>query len=155
MFFAQSVDDGTLSIDPSARVRVRARRQDTDQDEPRTKTSTGRRELPISVEAARWARANLPKPPEGPVFRTRTGARLSDRNVRRALDGVTEPLRLVVGDATCLPPYVRVPAPQRRALDSTGGWLGQADAAFTLRTYVHLMDDGLGGALGGSGWVTH
>lgn len=22
------------------------------------------------------------------------------------------------------------------------GWLGHSDAAFTLRTYVHLMDDG-------------
>jgi hypothetical protein len=25
-------------------------------------------------------------------------------------------------------------------------WLGHADPAFTLRTYVHLMDDGLGSA---------
>lgn len=25
-------------------------------------------------------------------------------------------------------------------------WLGHADPGFTLRTYVHLMDDGLGGA---------
>jgi hypothetical protein len=25
-------------------------------------------------------------------------------------------------------------------------WLGHADPAFTLRTYVHLMDGGLGGA---------
>ena len=25
-------------------------------------------------------------------------------------------------------------------------WLGHADPAFTMRTYVHLMDDGLGGA---------
>jgi hypothetical protein len=25
-------------------------------------------------------------------------------------------------------------------------WLGHADPAFTLRTYVHLLDDGLGDA---------
>ena len=25
-------------------------------------------------------------------------------------------------------------------------WLGHADPAFTLRTYVHLMDDGTGDA---------
>ena len=25
-------------------------------------------------------------------------------------------------------------------------WLGHADPAFTLRTYVHLMDEGVGGA---------
>jgi hypothetical protein len=26
------------------------------------------------------------------------------------------------------------------------GWLGHTDPAFTLRVYVHLMDDGLGDA---------
>ena len=26
-------------------------------------------------------------------------------------------------------------------------WLGQADPGFTLRTYVHLLDAGLGGGL--------
>ena len=25
-------------------------------------------------------------------------------------------------------------------------WLGHADPAFTLRTYIHLIDDGVGGA---------
>jgi hypothetical protein len=25
-------------------------------------------------------------------------------------------------------------------------WLGQSDPAFTLRTYVHLMDEGIGDA---------
>ncbi len=25
-------------------------------------------------------------------------------------------------------------------------WLGHADPAFTLRTYIHLLDDGVGGA---------
>jgi integrase len=25
-------------------------------------------------------------------------------------------------------------------------WLGHSDPGFTLRTYVHLMDEGLGGA---------
>jgi hypothetical protein len=41
-------------------------------------------------------------------------------------------------------------------------WLGHADAGFTLRTYVHLMDEGVGDAAFmdevvkvGNGWATH
>ena len=35
-------------------------------------------------------------------------------------------------------------------------WLGHSDPGFTLRTYVHLIDDGLGDAdfLDGAGWAT-
>ena len=31
-------------------------------------------------------------------------------------------------------------------IKQVSSWLGHADPAFTLRTYVHLMDDGLGDA---------
>jgi integrase len=36
-------------------------------------------------------------------------------------------------------------------------WLGHSDPGFTLRTYVHLIDDGLGDAdfLDGAGWATN
>lgn len=47
----------------------------------------------------------------------------------------------------------RLPADLRRVLLEQGRnvkrvqeWLGHADAAFTLRTYVHLMDAGVGSA---------
>ncbi len=216
--FGEAVDDGTLPLDPSARVRVRARRQDADRDEPakamtreelerllaatparwlpffsllaetglriseilgldwpdlqlgdrptlkvrrqfyrgemrKTKTATGRRVLPISAGAASWAEANLPNLPVGAVFTTRTGLRLSDRNVRRALDSVTEDLGL--GWVT--PHVFRHSCASRllsdgRSIRQVAGWLGHADPAFTLRTYVHLMDDGLGDPLDGSGW---
>jgi hypothetical protein len=35
-------------------------------------------------------------------------------------------------------------------------WLGHSDPGFTLRTYVHLIDDGLGDAdfLDAAGWAT-
>jgi integrase len=36
---------------------------------------------------------------------------------------------------------------QGRNLAQVSKWLGHADPAFTLRTYVHLMDEGVGGAL--------
>jgi integrase len=36
---------------------------------------------------------------------------------------------------------------QGRNIAQVSKWLGHADPAFTLRTYVHLMDEGVGGAL--------
>jgi hypothetical protein len=35
-------------------------------------------------------------------------------------------------------------------------WLGHSDPGFTLRTYVHMIDDGLGNAefLDAAGWAT-
>jgi integrase len=34
-------------------------------------------------------------------------------------------------------------------------WLGHADAAFTMRTYIHSQDDALTAAAGALGSVTH
>jgi integrase len=34
---------------------------------------------------------------------------------------------------------------QGRNVKQVQEWLGHADPGFTLRTYVHLLDDGLGG----------
>ena len=48
-----------------------------------------------------------------------------------------------------------------RDVKQVSAWLGHADAGFTLRTYVHLMDDGIGDATFmddavrvGNGWAT-
>lgn len=137
------------------RPTLRVRRQFYRGEMRQTKTSTGRRELPLSVEAARWVWTNRPKSPEGPVFATRTGKRLSDRNVRRALDAVTGPLGL----SWVTPHTFRHTCASRllsegRSIRQVSGWLGHTDPAFTLRTYVHLMDDGLGEALVGNRWAT-
>lgn len=118
-----------------------------------TKTSAGRRELPISAAAARWARENRTGEKGNPVFATRTGRRLSDRNVRRALEGVTGDLDL----AWVTPHVFRHTCASRllsegRSIRQVAGWLGHTDPAFTLRTYVHLMDDGLGGPLNSGRW---
>jgi integrase len=216
--FAEAVDDGTLPVDPSARVRVRNRRQANEDEEPAramtsaeqarvleamlpswlplfsllaetglrisevlglewsdfklgkrptlrvrrqfyrgelrtTKTSAGRRELPISAAAARWVRENRPSERSAPVFVTKSGTRLSDRNVRRALDAVTEDL-----DLGWVTPHVfRHTCASRllsdgRSIRQVAGWLGHTDPAFTLRTYVHLMDDGLGKPLNSGRW---
>ena len=48
-----------------------------------------------------------------------------------------------------------------RDVKQVSAWLGHADPAFTLRTYVHLMDEGVGDASFmddvvkvGNGWAT-
>jgi integrase len=48
-----------------------------------------------------------------------------------------------------------------RDVKQVSAWLGHADPAFTLRTYVHLMDEGVGDAdfmddavEVGNGWAT-
>jgi integrase len=48
-----------------------------------------------------------------------------------------------------------------RDVKQVSAWLGHADPAFTLRTYIHLMDEGIGDAgfmddaiKVGNGWAT-
>jgi integrase len=43
-----------------------------------------------------------------------------------------------------------------KSVKQVQGWLGHADPAFTLRTYIHLVDDGLGSAdfLDEAKWAT-
>jgi integrase len=51
-----------------------------------------------------------------------------------------------VGHSAQLPPHVCVPIDHGRNVAQVAAWLGHADPAFTLRTYVHLMDEGAGDA---------
>lgn len=41
-----------------------------------------------------------------------------------------------------------------RSIRQVAAWLGHTEPSFTLRTYCHLMDDGLGEALVGNEWAT-
>jgi integrase len=41
---------------------------------------------------------------------------------------------------------------QGKTLKQVQMWLGHTDPAFTLRVYVHLLDDGLGEALDETAW---
>lgn len=128
----------------------------------RLKTSNGRRDLPLAPGLARSLWVARPAGADGPMFATATGNRLSDRNVRRVLDTAT---------AEAGVPWVSFHAFRHtcasvlfdggKNIKQVAGWLGHADPAFTLRTYVHLMDTGLGGAdfldeavQVGNGWAT-
>jgi integrase len=77
-------------VEFGARPRLRVRRQFYRGDLKRLKSSNGRRDLPLSRALARKLWAARPADGAGPVFATRTGTRLSDRNVRRVLDKATE-----------------------------------------------------------------
>ena len=141
----------------------------------RLKTSNGRRDLPLPAGLGRALWAARPANASGPVFATSTGTRYADRNVRRVLDratgraaehDATRDARRVVPLSTRRPrrpqrepagvPWVHFHTFRHTcaSLLFAGGknirqvseWLGHADPAFTLRTYVHLMDDGLGDA---------
>lgn len=89
-----------------------------------------------------------------PVFASKVGTPLSAHNVRhRVLRPTVKALGLEwVGFHTFRHTCASVLFQSR---DQGGGgkdvkqvqeWLGHADPGFTLRTYVHLMDEGLGDA---------
>ncbi len=113
----------------------------------RLKTRTGKRDLPLSPGLARALWAARPPAADGPVFRTRNGTRYLDRNVRRILDPATERagvpwVSFHTFRHTCASMLFAGGVNLRQVAD----WLGHTDPAFTLRTYVSLMDEGFGGA---------
>jgi integrase len=58
--------------------------------EQKLKTSSGKRDLPLAPGMARALWAAHPANGQGPMFRTSTGTRYADRNVRRVLDAATK-----------------------------------------------------------------
>ncbi len=77
-------------VEFGARPRLRVRRQFYRGTLKRLKSSNGRRDLPLSEALARKLWTARPADGEEPVFATRNGTRLLDRNVRRVLDKATE-----------------------------------------------------------------
>jgi integrase len=136
-------------VDFDARM-LRVRRQYYRGTVKRLKTRTGRRDLPISPGLARalWtARPADPRDQAGPVFRTRNGTRYLDRNVRRILDPATSRAGAPwVSFHTFRHTCASMLFAGGKNIKQVSEWLGHTDPAFTLRTYVHLMDEGLGGA---------
>src|SRR4051794_38124949 len=88
------------------------------------------------------------RPGTNRVFTGPQGGRLSDGNLRRR---VLAPAARAAGlpwvtfhtfRHTCASLLFEA----GRDVKQVSAWLGHADAAFTLRTYVHLMDGGIGDA---------
>jgi integrase len=144
-------------IDLGAQPKLMIRWQHYRGVRQRLKTKHSRRDVPLSrstAEALRQLRANTYTGEEAPVFATRVGTPLSAHNLRkRVLDPATKPLGL---HWVTFHTFRHTRASILFQSKATGGggkdvkqvqeWLGHADPGFTLRTYVHLMDEGLGDA---------
>jgi integrase len=111
------------------------------------KTDAGRRAVPLSPGMARALWAARPPKGSGPMFATRTGARMQDRYLRRVLDAASETAGVPwIGFHTFRHTCASMLLESGKNVRQIAAWLGHEDPAFTLRTYTHLMDDGLGDA---------
>jgi len=142
--------------------RVRVRRQDCRGEVGELKSEHSRRVLPLAPRMAQrlWM-LGADRPGTNRVFTGPQGGRLSDGNLRRR---VLAPAARAAGlpwvtfhtfRHTCASLLFEA----GRDVKQVSAWLGHADAAFTLRTYVHLMDEGIGDAAFmdeavGNGWAT-
>jgi integrase len=169
-------------VEFGARPVLHVRRQYYRGTLKKLKTRTGKRDLPLPAGLARGLWAARPAGARGPVFATGEGTRYSDRNVCRILDRASgredkKATERALAEGRPLPaprehagmPWVHFHTFRHtcasmlfaggKNIKQVADWLGHRDPAFTLRTYVHLMDDGLGEAdfldtMVGNGWAT-
>lgn len=112
------------------------------------KSDAGTRSIPLSPAMAQKLWASRPARASGAMFVTRSGERLNDRNLRRVLDNATEDTDLYwIGFHTFRHTCASILLDSGKNIRQVSAWLGHEDPAFTLRTYTHLMDAGLGDAL--------
>lgn len=149
-------------IDLGESPRVRVREQYYKGERRKLKSSNGRRDLPLSPGMAARLLAHRRDTYSGqdrPVFASSAGTELLPSNVYR---------RVLVPAAMCVGLVVEVEGrdeprsavsfhsfrhtcasllfAEGRNVKQVQEWLGHADPGFTLRTYVHLLDEGLGDA---------
>jgi integrase len=149
-------------VDLGTRPRVLVREQFCEGERRRLKSRHARRDLPLSAGMAERLRARRRDSYSGedaPVFATLAGTELSRPNLAGR---VLKPAAAAAGLTVEVPGKDDpVPWPSFHTFRHTcasllfeGGknvkqvqeWLGHADPGFTLRTYVHLLDEGLGDA---------
>ncbi len=156
-------------LDLGEKPKIRVREQFYKGQRKRLKSGAGKRDIPLSKGMAKRLLAHRRdnyRGPKTPVFASKAGTELLPANVYRrvlapAAKSVGLKIEVVVKDKD------GEDKPQSRStvsfhnfrhtcasmLFATGRnikqvqeWLGHADPSFTLRTYVHLMDDGVGDA---------
>ncbi len=146
-------------VDFGDRPRLRVRRQDVRGDVGALKTDYSRRDVPLSPGMARrlWA-LGADEPGSARVFTSPQGFPLRYANVRRrVLIPATEAAgfgcfdaegewRTWIGFHTFRHTCASLLFEAGRDVKQVAAWLGHADPSFTLRTYVHLMDEGIGDA---------
>ncbi len=138
-------------LDLGARPRVLVREQVYEGQRKKLKSRHGRRELPLSTGMATRLlayRRDCYRGERTPVFGTVTGTELSRPNVAgRVLKPAAEAVGLGwVSFHTFRHTCASLLFDAGKNVKQVQEWLGHADPAFTLRTYVHLLDEGLGDA---------
>jgi integrase len=106
-----------------------------------TKTEAGARTIELSPELAAklWT---MGADRIGPMFHTRSGKRLSDRNLRRVLDTATAKVGIAgVGPHTFRHTHGSILLDEGWSIPEVSHRLGHADPAITARVYAHRMQD--------------
>jgi integrase len=133
---------------PAIRVRTQVYRG----ERKRLKSDHSRRTIPLSPGMARtlWQAqgAAQDRSEAAPVFSTITGEVLQPSNVGgRILKPAAKPLGLEwVGFHTFRHTCASLLFEGGKDVKQVQEWLGHADPGLTLRTYIHLLDGGLGAA---------
>lgn len=129
-----------------AQPQIHIRRQYYRGELKQLKTSASRRTLGLPSDVARelWKAKGAAS---GPVFQTRDGGHLSDRNLRRVLKRASVATGITpVGFHAFRHTFASKLYADCKDIRKVSAWLGHADPAFTLRTYIHLVDADLGAA---------
>ncbi|HET8813992.1 MAG TPA: site-specific integrase [Solirubrobacterales bacterium] len=143
---------------------VRVREQLYKGQRKRLKSKNGRRDIPLSPGMAQQLlklRRDEYRGPESPVFASKAGTPLRPENVyRRALAPAAigagfkvevevegkRKVRSAVSFHTFRHTCASLLFEAGRNVKQVQAWLGHADPGFTLKTYIHLMDSGVGDA---------
>jgi integrase len=138
-------------VELGPRPRVFVREQFYDGERRRLKSRHARRELPLSAGMAERLTAHRRVHYRGegaPVFASAAGTELSRPNVAgRVLKPAAEAVALPwVSFHTLRHTCASLLFAGGKNVKQVQEWLGHADPGFTLRAYVHLMDEGLGDA---------
>jgi integrase len=148
------------------RGTVRVREQVYEGVRKRLKTSNGKRDLPLSPGMTGRLLAKRARlrhyDPKAPVFASAAGTELRPANVyRRVLapaaiavglseEAINKDDEVYVKSAISFHTFRHTCASflfaRGRNIKQVQKWLGHADPAFTLRTYLHLIDEGVGDA---------
>jgi integrase len=139
-----------LELDNKPRVKVREQFY-PGKRKVLLKSEAGRRDIPLAPRMTARLTAHREanySGPEEPIFTSNVGTELIRGKVAK---NVLHPARALVGM-----PWVTFHSFRHtcasllfangKNLKQIQTWLGHADSAFTLRTYIHLLEDGVGSA---------
>ena len=134
-------------VDLSLVPRLTVRRQLRDGTAHAPKTPAGRRTIPLSSGMAERLRARQGTP-DALVFSTMTGRQINRSNLwRKVLKPAAERAGVPwVSFHTFRHTCASLLFAGGKNVKQVQAWLGHSDPGFTVRTYIHLMDEGVGDA---------